>query len=280
MISIVIPAHNEESVIENCLAGLLPGVDSGEFEVIVVCNGCTDSTANLVRSVSTRIECMEVEKPSKTLALNVGDANANYFPRVYMDADIRMTYSDVVAMVQKLSKGEQLAVSPSMQMDLSHASWVVRAYYDVWSNLPYCQEGMIGVGVYALSQEGRARFEEFPDIVADDGYVRLQFSRHERSAVHGAYSLVMAPSNLTGLIKIKTRSRLGEYELRQKFPDLYKNDNKEYYSAFSESIIYWKTLPKLLVYLFVNIVTRIRARLAMKKKQPYVWERDESSRLY
>lgn len=278
MISIVIPAHNEARNIQATLSGLLPGIESGEFEVVVVCNGCTDRTAAVVREVSGRIDCVEVETPSKTHALNVGDSRAHCFPRIYMDADIRMVHTDLLALAGALGDGKKLAVSPRMQMDLSRSSWAVRAYYEIWSQLPYCQEGLIGAGTYALSEAGRARFGEFPDIIADDGYVRLQFTSEERGAVEGVFSIVTAPSHLAGLIKIKTRSRLGEYQLKALFPELYENDNKNYAGAMTGFFFSWRGIPKAVMYLLINVYTRLRARIQLKRAGRLEWERDESSR--
>ena len=45
MISVVIAAHDEESVLPRCLRALLDAAGPGEFEVFVVANGCTDRTA-------------------------------------------------------------------------------------------------------------------------------------------------------------------------------------------------------------------------------------------
>jgi len=202
MISIIIPAHNEEHVIQHCLSGLLDGIKSGEFEVIVVCNACSDETPGIVRKTSGKIYCVEVDKASKTHALNVGDANAHYFPRVYMDADISMASADVKKMAVALEDTPLMAVSPCMKMNMSNTSWMVRAYYEIWSNLPYCRAGLIGVGVYALSEKGRARFDRFPNIIADDGYIRLLFSGSERGSIPGVESVVRAPSNLKSLLKI------------------------------------------------------------------------------
>lgn len=278
MISIIIPAHNEAGSIKEGLLGLLPGIELGELEIIVVCNACTDRTADIVRTCHDQIDCVEVEKPSKVNALNVGDVRAHHFPRIYMDADVRVSYEDVLALADALRTGDKLAVSPQMKMDVSRSSWIVRAYYDIWSQLPYCCEGMMGVGVYALSQEGRSRFDLFPDLISDDGYVRLQFLPEERGAVGGIFSTVTAPSHLLGLIKIKTRSRLGEYELRQKYPDLFKNDGKDYANAMSHILRKWQQWPKVLVYILVNLMTRIRAKVFLLLRGYAVWERDESSR--
>lgn len=278
MISIVIPAHNEARVIQATLSGLLPGIESGEFEVTVICNACIDRTADVVRGISDRIDCLEVEKPSKTNALNIGDSRVHAFPRIYMDADIRLSHTDVLALAGALREGKRLAASPRMQMDLSRSSWVVRAYYDIWAQLPYCREGLIGVGVYALSEAGRARFGDFPEVIADDGYVRLQFAPQERGAVEGVFSIVTAPSHLAGLIKIKTRSRLGEYQLKARFPELYQNDNKDYAGAMTGLLFEWRSLPKVLVYILVNMVARLRAGIQLKRAGKVEWERDETSR--
>jgi len=278
MISIIIPAHNEVKVIGYCLTGLLPGIESGVFEVIVVCNACSDRTASIVHDISARINCIEVDKASKTHALNVGDTAAHAFPRVYMDADVVMETTDVMKMADALETGLLLAASPCMKMDMAHATWLVRAYYEIWEGLPYCRAGMIGVGVYALSEEGRAKFDEFPDIIADDGYIRLLFSSDERGIVPGVISVVRAPYNLSGLLKIKTRSRLGGYELREKYPHLFEYDDKDYSSAISDMLGSWRLWPKVLAYLFVNLLSRARAKAQMRRAGFSGWERDESSR--
>jgi len=278
MISIIIPAHNEEKVIGHCLTGLLPGIESGVFEVIVVCNACSDRTASIVHDISGKIRCIEVDKASKAHALNIGDAAAQGFPRAYMDSDVRMTSEDVMKMTDTLETGQLLAASPCMKMDMAHATWLVRAYYEIWGALPYCRAGMIGVGVYALSEEGRARFDEFPDIVADDGYIRLLFSSDERGVVPGVISVVRAPYNLGGLLKIKTRSRLGGYELRKKYPHLLEHDDKDYSSAISGMLGSWRLWPKVLAYLFVNLLSRARAKSHARRSGFSGWERDESSR--
>ena len=55
MTSVVIAAHNEEALLGRCLDALLSDAEPGEFEVVVVPNGCTDSTAR-VAAERTRSE--------------------------------------------------------------------------------------------------------------------------------------------------------------------------------------------------------------------------------
>ena len=226
MISVIIPAHNEENVIASTLDALVAGVDTGILEIIVVCNGCSDITASIVKGYGVKVQCLETSVASKTNALNLGDEVANFFPRVYLDADIVLSVEAVLALEKALADGRYLVASTAMKMDYGKASWWVRSYYDVWQQLPYVQEGMIGVGVFALSEKGRSRFGTFPDVIADDGFVRASFTNKERVSVEDFHSIVRAPVNLAGLIKIKSRSRLGRYELALKFPDLFANEKK------------------------------------------------------
>lgn len=278
MISIVIPAHNEASVISRCLRQLAQAAESAvKLEVIVICNGCSDNTAEIVRSFD-QVMCIETNIASKTHALNLGDKEASWFPRFYLDADIGLSMDDISKVVAAMAESHALAAAPSVQMDLMDSSWLVRSYYDIWCNLPYCKEGMIGAGVYVLSKAGRERFVDFPDVLSDDVFIRDLFTAEERLGVKNAVSIISAPTTLSGLIKIKTRGRLGLYELKSRFPELMKNEGKTYGVALKELL--WKVSlwPKALVYLGINIITRVRARQQSKTKGFAHWERDESSR--
>jgi glycosyltransferase involved in cell wall biosynthesis len=277
-ITIIIPAHNEEQVIAAALTELKIGTVRGELEVIVVCNGCTDNTAKVVASFGDIVKCIETPIASKTHALNLGDAEANGFPRIYQDADVVLSFEAIQKIAQVLQTGGVLAAAPRMRMDFKNASWLVRSYYEVWQQLPYVQEGMIGAGVYALSEEGRQRFDKFPEIIADDGYIRALFKTHERASVDSCYSLVRAPANVTSLLKIKTRSRLGRYELKKKFPELLGNEEKNYSNAMIGLIGQSHLWPKLPIYLYVNMKARFKAKEYAIAQGFTGWERDDSSR--
>lgn len=277
-ISIVIPAHNEEKVIIRSLRTLLPGIESGEFEVIVVCNGCTDHTAEVVRSLHDNINVVEVDTPSKTNALNVGDKLASVFPRIYLDADVQLSVDGARAIASALELGDKLVVAPVPCTDLSSSSWGVRAYYEVWMSLPYFKLGMIGAGVYAISEIGRKRFGKFPDIIADDGYIRLLYSSQERGVVNNATSLVMAPKDMGSLIKINTRIRIGGYELHERFAELLRNDDKDYGSAVGDLLRSWRMWPKSALYIIINLWVRYRARKHIGRHGHAGWARDDSSR--
>ena len=147
----------------------------------MVCNGCSDNTAEISRGFGKAVRVIETKVPSKTYALNLGDGAVDSFPRLYIDADVILTPESVRKVASVLESGAAHAAAPRpVDVFLPGTQWAVRAYYRFWGALPYIQEGMIAAGAYALSREGRARFKDFPEVIADDGYVRLLFGPHER----------------------------------------------------------------------------------------------------
>jgi|GEM_PF-287865 len=278
MISVIVPAHNEETVIVQCLESLLNGAPPSELEIIVSCNGCTDKTAKIARGFGAPVRVLETDKPSKIVALNAGDEVACSDLRFYIDADVVIGFNSIRQMAVALERGDGLVAYPEVHINFKATSWLVWAYYKVWTQLPYNRTG-VGTGVYALSREGRKRFSVFPDVIADDGFVRALFQADERIRVKGAYSTVRPPANLWSLIKTNTRSRLGGYQLLELFPDMPVLDAKSFREILGflmKSPLLWLCMP---VYVFVNWFTRLRARKQHKSVKQFHWERDESRRV-
>ena len=161
-ISVVIAAHNEEAVLDRCLDALLRTARTGELEIAVVCNGCTDGTAEVARGFGEDICVLETPRPPRPRRLNLGDPAVSGFPRFYVDADVLLPLDSVRRIAARLAEGEALAAAPVMSLDLRSSSLAVRAYYRIWAHLPYVREGMIGVGVYALSDDGPATLRGVP----------------------------------------------------------------------------------------------------------------------
>lgn len=278
MISVVIPAHNEAAVIERCLRTLIDGVSPDELQVIVVCNGCSDDTAEIARAVPGPIRVIETPIASKTNAMNLGDDAAQGFPRVYMDADVIVSLASVRALAAYLSGSGRLAASPWVRYDLSGCSRAVYWFYEIDERLLAASPGIGGAGVYALSEAGRSRFQRFPEIIGDDAFVRRLFSRSEQGFVADAISAVRAPDRIGGLIKIKTRSHLGNYQLRRLRPDLWADEDWKHHAMLARLFLNPALFPKLFVYAYVKLAAKLRARWQLLTHPALAWERDETSR--
>jgi glycosyltransferase involved in cell wall biosynthesis len=103
-ISVVIPAHNEQDVIARCLEALTPVSGLEPLEVVVVCNGCDDRTAEVARTFDVQV--VETSIASKTAALNLGDARVAGFPRFYVDADVVVSADAVRRIAAVLERGQ------------------------------------------------------------------------------------------------------------------------------------------------------------------------------
>lgn len=277
MFSVIIPAHNEAGVIERCLTRLMHGLDA-TVDIIVVCNGCTDRTASLAGAFAA-VRVVEIPEASKIAALNVGDRMRKFDTVAYLDADVVINGAALHQSVKTLNDDGVLICAPQVEVVLNHASLAVRAFYSVWTRLPYFSDRrMVGSGLYILAAEGRGRFDEFPNVIADDGYVRSLFLPQERLTVPDARFLIFAPRTLPDLIRIKTRARFGNAQLRLKYPNLHVGgENRP--AAFIRLLLGqpW-LLPAGLLYAYTQWKTSRACKSRMALQDFNSWERDESSR--
>lgn len=81
MVSIIIPAHNEEQYLPKTLGAL-----GNKHEIIVVCNGCTDRTFEIASKYPCKVFNLEDKGVSK--ARNFGAKHANNDKLIFLDADI------------------------------------------------------------------------------------------------------------------------------------------------------------------------------------------------
>jgi glycosyltransferase involved in cell wall biosynthesis len=84
MISVIIPAHNEERYLEKTLEALTRQ-EYGWFEVIVVANGCTDQTVEVARGRCHRL--IVLSQKNLGVARNLGAKMAKSELLVFLDAD-------------------------------------------------------------------------------------------------------------------------------------------------------------------------------------------------
>jgi glycosyltransferase involved in cell wall biosynthesis len=210
--SVVIAAHNEAAVIGRCLDALLADAHPGEIDVTVVANGCTDDTV-VVAGSRPGVRVLDLAKPGKAGALNAGDAAAEGFPRIYLDADIVLSTAAVRALTEVLEAGAPSA-TVGRELELDGRPLLVKAYFAIHGRLPVMRDGLFGRGVVALSEEGRSRFDRFPELVADDLFLDSQFSREEKTHVNAFSARVATPRRTGDLIRRLVRVRGGNAAMR------------------------------------------------------------------
>jgi glycosyltransferase involved in cell wall biosynthesis len=269
---VVIAAHNEAAVLGRCLRGLLDGVTPGEFEVVVVANGCTDDTAGVARAVPG-VTVLELPVASKPAALNAGDAAATAFPRIYLDADITLRAADVRALAGALDGPGVLAAAPRRVLDTGGRPLLVRAYFAVNGRLPAFRGSLFGRGAVAVSAVGRARFDVFPDVVADDLFLDSLFGAAEKREVEAVTSVVATPRRTADLLRRLRRVRAGNAALRV-VDDQVRPARRASWLVDVVLPRPW-LFPAGVCYAALSLVAGLGARRSASRG---VWGRDESSR--
>ncbi len=84
MLSIIIPAHNEEKYIEQCLKSI-EKQKYDEYEIIVVCDFCIDKTKEIAKKYTKKV--FETKKKNVSAARNYGANKAKGAILVFLDAD-------------------------------------------------------------------------------------------------------------------------------------------------------------------------------------------------
>ena len=272
LLSVVVPAHDEATVITRCLDSVYAGFDPGEVEVVVVANGCTDATADVARAHPRGPQVVELAEGGKPGALNAGDAAVTSFPRAYVDADVRLGPGALRAVLTELDRGA-LAGAPRPRFETAGRPYVVRAFYDTWQRLPFLTQSPVGNGVYVLSRQGRARFGPFPEITADDLFVLRQFAPHERAVAQDACFVVETPRSLRYLLRVRRRVYAGNAEADAHSPDPGTNPSPA--RSLLRLVRRPADLPPVAVYALVSVVAK---RQAGRRSATRHWERDDSTR--
>ncbi len=88
MISIIIPAYNEEKYIEPTLKSIKEQ-SLQNHETIVICNGCTDNTYKIAKKYAQKV--YQINEKNVSIARNLGASRAKYNKLIFLDADIKLT---------------------------------------------------------------------------------------------------------------------------------------------------------------------------------------------
>lgn len=286
---VVIPAHNEEKVIGRLLDALLDGAAEGEFDIVVVCNGCTDGTAEVAAARGPAVRVVDSPKPSKHEALRLGDEHTAVFPRIYVDADIEIGARDLRALVAAVggvsgASGSSaaggapvLAAAPERSFPLRDSSWPVRWFYAIWVRIPGVRDGLYGRGVIALSEEGWKRVSSLPPMMGDDLAASEVFDAGERRVVREASVVIRPPRTWGDLIRRRVRAATATAQFgRSGTVAEQSRTSKADLVAILRSEP-WRA-PQVALFVGVAVVSRRRAQRSVRSGDFTTWLRDESSR--
>lgn len=279
--TVIIPAHDEAAVIGRCLDYLFAGApDDAGMQVIVVANGCGDATAEIARRHLPKVRVIELERGSKTGAINAGIAAADHGALVVLDADVLCSYASARALIEAVTEPGIMVAAPTIRLDTATASAPVRAYYRVWERQPYARAARGGAGCYALSPEASARIGAFPDLIADDIWLHTRFDDAERKLVaqdgdgNPVFTTVFPPRTVAGLIQVEARRQIGTAQVARDHPA------RESATAggISAAINGGANLQNVAVFATIKLAGRLLARWRILRGRGGEWTRDGTTR--
>ena len=215
--SIIVPAHNEAARMTPFLEALSDVATRYGVLVVVVCNGCSDDTAALARRYAG-ITVVETDRASKCHALNLGDAAAaDNFPRLYCDADSVTDASSLHELLEALRVDRPLAVRPASRQRFATSSRAVKVAASLPDLVPALRAAgrvhLEGNAIYGTNAAGRARFGEFPEVIADDAFFDRMFPAEHKAVVDAACVTIDEPADLATYFRILVRVCQGNRQL-------------------------------------------------------------------
>ena len=284
VVSLVVPAHNEERVIARLLSALLDDAEPGELDITVVANGCADGTASVAARFDG-VRVLETPIPSKAKALRLGDGAAIGFPRLYLDADVILSAADVRALARALESPGLLAAGPVRELPMDEVARSVRWYYEVWQRLPSVREELFGRGVIAVSEDGRSRLGDLPEGMSDDLTMAMAFRANERAVVIDARVVIWPARTYRDLLRRRVRAMTGNAQLADagsRTSDLGVTTRLAPRTGLADLLRIAaaepRLAPKIALFASTAVLSRYRASWAARRGDHNTWLRDESSR--
>jgi glycosyltransferase involved in cell wall biosynthesis len=235
-ISIVVPAHNESERLCETLENYVESFDhfsNGDYEIIVVCNGCEDNTPQLAEEFARRNNHIKVVKVTERIgkggAIKVGLKSASGAVCLFADADGSTSPEECEKLISAVRDGCEVAIGSRkvkgskilLRQPLSRciAGWFFNKLVRMLFNLPF-QDTQCGAKAFRrdavnfildtvktngfsfdvdllwrLKQHGY-RIREMPVVWKDSGGSTLALYKH-------------APSMLSEILRLRFSSKNG-----------------------------------------------------------------------
>ncbi len=132
LVSVIIPAYNEENVISECLSSITKQIYK-PLEIIVVDDGSTDRTLKIAKEFKVKILTQNHKGPG--VARNLAAAHAKGEILVFVDSDMTFEKDFITDLVSPIIKGEAIGTFSKNEMN-SNATNIWSACWNINKNLP------------------------------------------------------------------------------------------------------------------------------------------------
>ncbi|MDY3373067.1 MAG: glycosyltransferase family 2 protein [Terrisporobacter othiniensis] len=234
-ISIIIPAHNEESVIENKLKNLIElEYPSNKVEIIIASDNSTDNTNKIVtkfirNNKEENITLYEVhERKGKTNAQNEAVRACNGEIIIFSDANSMLKEDSLIELVKFMSDETVAYVSGQLVYtngDTSNSSNTESTYwnYDLFMREVESKFGSITAGNGAIYAIRKSDYVEFDPIKCHDSEMPIESVLMRKRAVYNKKAIAYEKAGETSEDEFKRKVRMSRdilcvhYEKLQKY---------------------------------------------------------------
>jgi cellulose synthase/poly-beta-1,6-N-acetylglucosamine synthase-like glycosyltransferase len=235
LVTIVVPAHNEEKVIERCLEAILE-IDYPKLEVIVVDDGSTDKTYQLASQYRTKdVKVIRrIKAGGKSGALNTGILIAHGEIIITCDADSLIARGALTKIVSRFQDPSVSAVAGNVKV-LNRTNLVTkcqaleyivneniyRRVFDIFGVVPVVPGPLASFRKKTLKEIG---FYDRDTLTEDfDVTVKLLKTQRVVQALSDANVYTEAPTTWKDFIKQRTRWNRGTFQTIIKHRNVFGN---------------------------------------------------------
>ena len=237
-VSIIVPAYNEELVLENCVKSLLK-LDYPSFEVIVVDDGSSDATATIGKKLEAeypQVRCLLKSNGGKANALNYGIEHASGEIIVCIDADSIFDSKALFHLTLPFADPNVGAVGGNVKV--ANRSKVLNIHqateYIVGLNIQRrafaqldCMQVISGA-IGAFKKDVLLEIGGYStDTIVEDMDITVSIAKAGYKVRFNAYAIAYteSPESITDFIKQRYRWTIGGFKVLKKHKDMLFNGN-------------------------------------------------------
>lgn len=216
LVSIIVPAYNAGSFIKETLESAI-NQDYVPIEIIVIDDGSTDDTVNVVKSFGDSVTLIQNNHQGSAIARNTGIKISNGDYLVFLDADDLLTASSIKSRINALEN------NPDIQLAFGHQQYFYDDHMDntlrknleaqygdktvpaeIISTLMLSRNDFLKIGYFEVNQNlhdflgwyGSARDYGFKPMVVDDVVIKRRIHNNNLSRNQGNQTLASSLKHL------------------------------------------------------------------------------------
>ncbi|MBS3051466.1 MAG: glycosyltransferase family 2 protein [Candidatus Aenigmarchaeota archaeon] len=249
-LSVIIPAHNEEKYISKTIESVRKSDYRNKMEIIVVNDGSTDKTAEIVSALSRtqkKIRLFSMKHSGKSAALNFGIKKAKYDIVAFVDADSTLERKSLMKLVEPLAD-RNISISSGIiraRHTRNPLSWFQDIDYISSSGWRYACDKInatyISPGFAAFRKQDLMKVGGFAsDTLTEDLDTTLMMRRSGYgAAMTRALMFTSVPSTLRSLVRQRIRWGRGSIQTAKKHSGLIFSRNRIGFYSFPMHLFWY-----------------------------------------